>query len=114
LRNFILAGAAAALFISVGIGIWQCHFREKVSGTAMPATEIRCDVPNGVVVVRSPDSDDTLTACEGSRDAIMFLSSQGLDAPADVTLELLASMPAEASAESPQNYGAAADHFSMP
>ena len=103
-RNFILAGAAAALIMSVGIGIWQHHFFEKPSGTSMPATETRCDVPNGVVVVRSPDPDDALTACEGSRDAIMFLPSQGLDVPVDVTIELLAAMPAEASASAAGYY----------
>jgi hypothetical protein len=99
LKRFILVGAVAGLIITVGVGIWHQYFLEKPSGEPQFAVEIRCDVLNAVVVVRSPDHSDTLIACEGSRDAIVFLASQGLDVPRDiVAIELLVRLPAVVSA----------------
>jgi hypothetical protein len=93
LKKFILAGAAAGLIAAVGVGIWQQYFREKPSSAVMIATKIRCNDLNVVVVVRSRDHADALIACEGSRDAIVFLASQGLDVPGDIEIELLIRLP---------------------
>lgn len=58
-----------------------------------PATiEIRCNVLN--VVVRSPGHEDALIACEGARDAIEFLMSQGLDVNGDIAIEIVTKLPA--------------------
>jgi hypothetical protein len=98
LKRFILAVVAAGLIIAVGVGIWHQYFREKPSGEPQFAAESRCNVLNAVVVVRAPDHADTSIACEGSRDAIVFLASHGLDVPIDIAIELLARLPAVVSA----------------
>jgi hypothetical protein len=98
LKRFIFAGVAAGLIVAVGVGIWHQYFREKPSREPQFAVEIKCNVLNAVVVVRSPDHSDTLIACDGSRDAIVFLASQGLDVPRDIAIELLVRLPAVVSA----------------
>ena len=104
LERFILAGVAAGLIVAVGVGIWHQYFREKPSGEPQFAVEIRCNVLNAVVVVRSPEHSDTLIVCEGSRDAIVFLAFQGLDVPRDIAIELFARLPAVVSATATGRY----------
>ena len=63
-----------------------------------PPSFLPIDILNAMVVVRSPEHSDTLIACEGSRDAIVFLASQGLDVPRVIAIELLVKLPAVVSA----------------
>jgi hypothetical protein len=84
--------------VAAGVGIWNQFFGEKPSNAIMFVSEIRCNVLNAVVVVRSQDHADTFIGCEGSRDAMVFLASQGLDVPSDIAIELLARLPAVVSA----------------
>jgi hypothetical protein len=95
LKRFILAGAAAAVIIAVGIGIWQHPFREKPAGAGMFVNGSRCNVLN--IAVRSPDPADALIACEAARNAIGFLASQGLDVTGDIAIDLLTKLPAAVS-----------------
>lgn len=93
LKKCFLAGAAAVLIVAVGLWTWQNNFQEKPSSDGMIANEIRCNRLH--VVVRSPDHADALIACEGTRDAVVFLESQGLDVPIDISIELLTRLPAD-------------------
>ena len=92
LKRFILLGAAAGLIVSVGVPIGQQNLYDKPAKAEMSTKEIRCNGQN--VVVRSPDHAEALIACEGARDAIGFLASQGLDVTGDITIELLTRLPA--------------------
>jgi hypothetical protein len=65
-------------------------------GVAASRTVHRCDARN--VVVRSPDYADVPMACDGARDAIVFLASQGLEATSDVTIELVPKLSKQVSA----------------
>jgi hypothetical protein len=98
LVGFIFIAAVAGSLVAVGAGIRQRYFRENPSGDGVFAAEIRCNVLNAVVVVHAPDHADILIACEGARDAIVFLTSQGLDAPIDIAIDLVARLPAVVSA----------------
>lgn len=62
-----------------------------ISGTASAETHIRCRGAN--VVVHSPDEADALTACDGAADAIIFLTSQGLDAGAEIEMNIVQKLP---------------------
>ena len=91
LKRRIFAGSVAGLIVAVGVGIWQFNFREESLRTGRVTYEIRCNTPN--IVVRSSDRSDALIACEAARDAIEFLSSQGLDVSGDIAIELLTKLP---------------------
>jgi len=58
----------------------------------MVANEIRCNGLN--VVVHSPNRTDAMIACEGARDAIVFLESHGLDVSGTIVIEVLTELPA--------------------
>ena len=90
-KKSIYAVAAAALIVAVGVGLWQRELFNKPVKAEMPAKESRCSGQN--VVVRSPVNADALIACEGARDAIEFLASQGLDAPNDVAIKIVMKLP---------------------
>src|SRR5512139_2078818 len=53
--------------------------------------ETRC--AGGVVLVRSADGADASLVCGASRDAVAFLESQGLTAPAEVSIEVARKLP---------------------
>lgn len=92
LKRFSLLGVAVALIVSIGVRIWQENLLDNPAKTEMSTREIRCNGQN--VVVRSPSHAEAMLACEGARDAIGFLASQGLDVTGDITIELLTRLPA--------------------
>lgn len=59
--------------------------------TPRSVSEIRCDTGN--VVVRSPVRADARIACTGSRAAIVFLASHGLDVESLITIEIVDTLP---------------------
>jgi hypothetical protein len=65
-------------------------------GSAASRIVHRCDTRN--VVVRAPDDANVPVSCDGARDAIVFLSSQGLDVTGDVTIEVASKLPSHVSA----------------
>lgn len=95
LKIFILSRAASGLILSVEVGLWLQNLLEKPAYAEMSLKEIRCNSQN--VVVRSPDHEDALIACEGARDAIEFLASLDLDVTSDIVIELLTILPAPVS-----------------
>jgi hypothetical protein len=95
LERLALAGIAASLFVGVGFGICQYHFREETFRTGMVAKEIRCKLSD--VVVRSPNRTDALFACKAAQDAIGFLESHGLDVTGGIEIDLLQRLPAVVS-----------------
>jgi hypothetical protein len=95
LRRFLFSGADAGLILFIGFAICQCSFLEKPYTTELFVHEIRCSALN--VVVRSPYQADALIACEGARDAMGFLASQGLELPHNIAIDLLARLPAGVS-----------------
>jgi hypothetical protein len=56
-----------------------------------PPRITRC--ADGVVVVQSHDRADAAIACDGGRDAIVFLESQGFAAPAKLAIEIARKLP---------------------
>jgi hypothetical protein len=54
-----------------------------------------CDVPN--VVVRSAYRSDASVACEGARDAEVFLASQGLKVGRPISIDVVEVLPPDAS-----------------
>jgi hypothetical protein len=64
---------------------------EAASTGVEPVAERRCD--GGTVVVRSPSGVDAATACGAASRAIAFLDSQGLQVPAEVTVEIAPKLP---------------------
>ena len=91
LKRRIIAGMFTGLIVAVGVGIWQFSFREESFRTGRVSYEIRCSTPN--VVVRSSEQSDALIACDAAREAIKFLSSQGMDVSGDIAIELLKKLP---------------------
>jgi hypothetical protein len=91
LKRLIFSKTAAGLILVVWVGIWQFNFHEEPSTAGMVANEIRCNVLN--VVVHSPIRTDALIACAAAREAIEFLSSQGMDVSGDIAIELLKKLP---------------------
>jgi hypothetical protein len=91
LKRFFLVGAAAGLIVAVGVGIWANHSQDKHSQIWAFSDEIICNNLN--VVVHSPDHRDALIACEGARDAIEFLASQGLDVTNNISIEIVTKLP---------------------
>jgi hypothetical protein len=65
-------------------------------GVAASRIVHRCDTRN--VVVRAPDDADVPVFCDGARDAIVFLASQGLDVTSDVTIEVVPKLSGQVSA----------------
>jgi hypothetical protein len=94
LVGFIFAAAVASLTVAVGVGICQHNSHEKYSRVGAFANETRCNDLN--VVVSSPDQQDAFIACEGARDAIVFLESHGFDVSGTIVIELLTELPAVA------------------
>jgi len=92
---FIFAVAVAGLVGTGGVGICQHNFHEKHSGSVVFTNEIRCNDMD--VEVRSPDHLDALIACEGARDAMVFLGSHGLEVTGNIVIELLTELPAVVS-----------------
>ena len=92
LRRLIIWKTAAGLIVAVVVGIWQFNFHEEPSTAGMVANEIRCNGLN--VVVHSPNRTDAMIACEGARDAIVFLESHGLDVSGTIVIEVLTELPA--------------------
>lgn len=90
-KRRIFVGTVASLIVVAGVGIWQFNFREEPFITGRVAYEIRCNTPN--IVVRSSDRSEALIACEAARDAIEFLSSQGMDVNGEIAVELLKKLP---------------------
>ena len=80
------------MIVAVVVGIWQFNFHEEPSTAGMVANEIRCNGLN--VVVHSPNHTDAMIACEGARDAIVFLESHGLDVSGTIVIEVLTELPA--------------------
>lgn len=62
---------------------------------ALPPVEVRCETSN--VVVHSTLRRDAQTACEGARDAIVFLASQGMEVDGPVSIDLVEALPPDAS-----------------
>ena len=62
---------------------------------ARPPVEVRCETPT--VVVHSARRKDALTACEGARDAIVFLASQGMKVDVPLSIDLVEALPPDAS-----------------
>ena len=89
---FIFAAAFAIFMAAIGIGICQHNSHEKHFRAGAFAYETKCIDLNAVV--RSPDQQDALIACEGARDASVFLESQGLDVSNTIVIELLTKLPA--------------------
>jgi len=92
LFGFIFAAAVASLTVAVGVAICQHNSHEKHSRADAFPNETKCNDLN--VVVHSPDQQDALIACEGARDAIVFLESNGMDVTGDFAIELLTRLPA--------------------
>jgi hypothetical protein len=92
-KNCIIA--AVIFFMIIGVGLCQQKLLNFPANAEMPVKEIRCNTPN--VVVRSPEKTDALIACEAARDAIEFLSSQGMDVSGDIAIDLVTTLPAVAS-----------------
>lgn len=65
-------------------------------GAAASGTAHRCDPRN--IVVRSPDYADVPMSCDGARDAIMFLGSQGLKVTSEVTIEIVPTLASQVGA----------------
>lgn len=70
---------------------WRTALAERVS---VSVAELRCDERN--IVVRSPERLDASTACEGARDAIVFLASHGLDVSSEIEIDVVPRLPAVA------------------
>jgi len=91
LKRFFLVGAAAGLIAAVAVGIWVNHSQDKHSQIWAFSDEIRCNNLNAAE--HSPDHRDALIACEGARDAIEFLASQGLDVTNNISIEIVTKLP---------------------
>jgi hypothetical protein len=89
--KFVRAWAAAVLIASFAFGCWCSNLSCVAFKSERPAEQIRCGGQN--VVVRAQDRTDALLACEGARDAVQFLTSQGLDATAEIAIEMVPSLP---------------------
>ena len=92
LFSFTFAAVVAALIVAVGIGICQYYSSENFPNDRSLANETWCSELD--VVVHSKDHEDALIACEGARDAIVFLKSHGLDVTGAIIIELLTELPA--------------------
>lgn len=91
LHGFIVAAAFASLIVAVKLGICQ-HNSSDTPGTLVGET--RCNDLN--IVVRSLDHLDAIGACEGARDAILFLESHGFEVSETIVIELVTELPAVA------------------
>ena len=90
LPGFVRGWAAAFLIATVAIGLWCSNLSCVAFKSESPAEQIRCGGQN--VVVRAQERTDALLACEGARDAVQFLASQGLDATGEIAIEIVPSM----------------------
>lgn len=83
--------AVFILFMIIGGVLFQQKLLNFPANAEKPVKEIRCTGQN--VVVRSPIYADALIACEGARDAIKFLSCQGMDVSGNVAIDLVRTLP---------------------
>jgi hypothetical protein len=83
--------AAVILFIIIGGVLCQQKLLDFPANAERPVKEIRCTDQN--VVVRSLVHADALIACEAAKDAIRYLSSQGMVVSGDVAIDLVATLP---------------------
>lgn len=95
LHGFIVAAAVASLIVAVKLGICQHNSGDIPSRPGAFVSETWCNDVD--VVVLSKDPQDSLLACEGARDAIVFLQSYDLVVPDNIVIELLRELPAEVS-----------------
>jgi hypothetical protein len=91
LPEFVRASAAAFLIASVAVGLWCSNLSCVALKPESPTEQIRCGGQN--VVVRAQERTDALLACEGARDAVQFLATQGLDATGEIVIEIVSSLP---------------------
>lgn len=87
----ILAVAIPNSAIANGIGICQRNSHEIDSRSDIFIKETRCNDLNAVVC--SPDTQDALIACDGARDAVAFLESNGLHVHSEILIEIVPSLP---------------------
>jgi hypothetical protein len=82
--------------LGVAVG-WMLAATTWIAGdvAARSRVEVRCATPN--VVVHSAQHEDAVVACEGARDAMVFLASQGLKVGGPVTIDVVAALPSNAS-----------------
>jgi hypothetical protein len=95
LHGFIVAAAVASLIVAVKLGICQHNSGDTPSRSGTFVSETWCSDVD--VVVLSKDPQDSLLACEGARDAIVFLRSYDLVVADNMVIELLRELPAEVS-----------------
>jgi len=95
LKSLAIVFAAAGFALAVGAWIYQHNSSEKPSSAGAFVIENRCSHLN--VVVRSPAPADALAACEGARDAIVFLESNGLRVTGEIAISLSAKLPTAVS-----------------
>lgn len=93
LKRFVAGHALGCILASASCYGWVTLPAEARS---VSVTETRCDAKN--IVVRSSDTAEVLTLCEGAGDAIAFLASQGLDVTGEIIIALVPKLPATAGA----------------
>lgn len=95
LVSFAFVAVVAILIVDVGIGICQYNSSEKYFlNDSSFANQTWC---NGLdVLVFSQDHQDHWIACEGARDALVFLGNHGLDVTDTIVIEQLTKLPDDA------------------
>lgn len=93
--GLIFAAALAVFMSACGVRDYPHNVPATLSGPEAAAHETRCNGLN--VVVRSPNSQDALIACEGARDALGFLESSGLNVTGQIAVELSIRLPSRVS-----------------
>lgn len=82
----------------IGFGLCRQILLKYPANAERPVEEINCSSLN--VVVRSIVHADALMACEAARNAIEYLSSQGLDVSGGIAIEMVTTLPVVASRSS--------------
>jgi hypothetical protein len=88
--NRFSAAALALACVLAGAGT-DVSAADPNASAPRSVSEIRCDTGN--VVVRSPVRADARIACAGSRAAIVFMASHGLDVESPITIEIVDTLP---------------------
>jgi hypothetical protein len=91
LHAFPVRALCGLLVIAACLGCGAAHSAEPDAG----ATAVRCGARQ--VTVRSPDTAEALLACLGARDAVDFLSAQGLAVNDEIAIEEVSALPAVAA-----------------
>lgn len=86
-------GTLAGLALGIGgLAALGTDFSAHAASTGVkPIAEHRCR--EGAVLVRSPNAADAATACSAASLAIAFLDAQGLQVPAELTIEIAPTLP---------------------